>query len=345
MIEDFCIMSSPLVSVIIPAYNVEKYINTCLQSVLSQTYTNLEIIIINDGSTDDTLSIAEHYAKYDSRITIYSKKNGGLCSAKNYGLSHCTGEFIVFVDSDDYLEKDYVFQLIKQSTGRKDELIMCDFLANGIKEHKDWGFLEINNKEDVFSCYIRGGICNRTVNKLYPHAIIDGLSFPDGRDMLEDAFFTSHVLERCNHFIRIDYAGYNYIRHSGSLTKSYISPKKLAEKYVNTLEKDFICLKNTRHDDLMAMSEIAMRHTKKCFYSVIDLNVFNIYKSIISISCLFKTLDGIDKKTRKFFLPFSKCKCIKELKHCFLKYIILYGSFKDKMMYFRSRIRMFIKKY
>ena len=99
------------ISIIIPIHNVEKYLKRCLDSVEKQIYTNLEIILINDGSTDNSLEIAEEYAKKDSRIKIYSEANHGLSAARNLGLKQVTGEYITFIDSDDYVSNDYVSYL------------------------------------------------------------------------------------------------------------------------------------------------------------------------------------------------------------------------------------------
>lgn len=116
--------NSPLVSVIIPVYNVEKYLRCCVDSVLAQTYTNLEIILIDDGSTDTSGKICDEYAQKDERIQVIHKANGGLSDARNKGLDICKGEYIAFVDSDDYLSK--VFIEIVINAMKKEQ---CDLLA------------------------------------------------------------------------------------------------------------------------------------------------------------------------------------------------------------------------
>ena len=94
------------ISVIIPVYNVEKYLDKCIMSVINQSYKNLEIIIVDDGSTDNSRVLCDKYAKIDNRIKVFHKKNGGLSDARNFGLKHATGEFIAFLDSDDWVDKD-----------------------------------------------------------------------------------------------------------------------------------------------------------------------------------------------------------------------------------------------
>ena len=112
---------NPLVSVIIPIYNVEKYLGRCLDSVINQDYKNIEIILINDGATDNSLNIAIDYQKKDKRIKVFSQKNQGLSAARNTGLDKAVGNYITFIDSDDYVSKDYVsymFNLLKKNNFR-----------------------------------------------------------------------------------------------------------------------------------------------------------------------------------------------------------------------------------
>ena len=103
------------VSVIVPVYNVEQYLARCLDTVLAQTYENLEVICVNDGSTDNSLNILEHYARFDSRIKIVNKENGGLGSARNAGIKEAEGKYILFLDSDDYIASFAVEHLVKNA--------------------------------------------------------------------------------------------------------------------------------------------------------------------------------------------------------------------------------------
>ena len=105
--------NEPLISVIIPVYKVEKYLNKCVDSVLNQTYKNLEIILVDDGSPDKCPEICDEYAKKDDRIKIIHKQNGGLSDARNVGIEKSTGEYITFIDSDDYVDSNYIEQLYK----------------------------------------------------------------------------------------------------------------------------------------------------------------------------------------------------------------------------------------
>ena len=113
------------VSVIIPVYNVEKYLKECIQSVLRQTYKNLEIILVDDGSKDNSGNICDEYAKRDERIKVIHKKNGGLSDARNAGIDICTGEYIAFLDSDDFIEEDMYEFLVKNLEKAKADISIC----------------------------------------------------------------------------------------------------------------------------------------------------------------------------------------------------------------------------
>ena len=137
-----------LVSIIIPVYNVEQYLNECINSVTSQTYTNLEILLIDDGSTDNSPVICDSYAENDFRIKVLHKQNGGLSDARNVGMEICTGEFVYFLDSDDYIEKDTIEKLVSLALGKKLEFVIFDAVVideNGnlqmsdryIRQHQD----------------------------------------------------------------------------------------------------------------------------------------------------------------------------------------------------------------
>jgi glycosyltransferase involved in cell wall biosynthesis len=127
-------MKHPFVSVIIPVYNVEKYLRECLDSIINQTFSNIEIICVDDGSTDSSADILKEYSTRDNRITIITKENGGLSSARNAGIDIATGEYLTFLDSDDYLEKEAIQTLYdKASSEQLDILLFCgkSFCENG----------------------------------------------------------------------------------------------------------------------------------------------------------------------------------------------------------------------
>ena len=116
-----------LVSIIVPVYNAKKYLSNTLESILKQSYKNLEIILVNDGSTDNSKEICEHYAKIDSRIILLNKINGGVSSARNYGLEVAKGDYVSFIDSDDYLTVDMIETLVKDVQNTDVEIAVCGY--------------------------------------------------------------------------------------------------------------------------------------------------------------------------------------------------------------------------
>lgn len=177
-----------LVSVITPIYNVENYLNECIDSLLRQTYTNLEILLVNDGSTDNSLKICESYS--DSRIRIITKENGGQSSARNIALDQAKGVYILFVDSDDYVENNYVERLvIAIQSDKYADVAQCSYRKSGqvnqVYTHDSVKISGIDAFEDYFNCTT---LTSLVWDKIYKKSIIGDLRFELGRTM-EDAIF------------------------------------------------------------------------------------------------------------------------------------------------------------
>lgn len=120
-------MKNELISVIVPIYNTSKYLSKCIDSIINQTYKNLEIILVNDGSTDNSLDICNKYKLIDSRIIIINKDNGGLSSAKNIGLDNHKGRYIAFIDSDDYVDNNFIGELYNNLISTNSDISLCNY--------------------------------------------------------------------------------------------------------------------------------------------------------------------------------------------------------------------------
>lgn len=176
-------MNNELISVIIPVYKVEKYLDECIQSVINQTYKNLEIILVDDGSPDNCGKICDEYAKKDNRIKVIHKENGGLSSARNAGLDIARGEYISFIDSDDYVSKDFIKNMSIQMANadliicgmknvyKEDE--KCDEKENVVIKNETLTFIEANQKLIKPKNEIYVTACN----KLYRRELFDNLRF------------------------------------------------------------------------------------------------------------------------------------------------------------------------
>lgn len=164
-------MNQPLISVIIPVYGVEKYISQCLESVINQTYKNLEIIVVNDGTKDRSADIAKEYAAKDSRIKVYDFQNGGLSVARNRGLEIATGEYISYLDSDDWLDTKMYETLLETAMKNEADMVKCGIIeTNGAAEEKiTFSDVKIINNEQhkAFKNYFKGILWTIACNGLY----------------------------------------------------------------------------------------------------------------------------------------------------------------------------------
>lgn len=238
-------MNGERISVIIPVYNVEKYIRYCLDSVINQTYKNLEIIIVDDGTKDSSGEIAEEYATKDSRIKVIHKENGGLSDARNVGLDVVTGDYIAFLDSDDVIALDfyeYLYNLIKRNDY---DIAECEFYripsddienVQTILEEKN-NEIEIIEKEessedalcDFYGRYLNPYV-NKVVvwNKLYKKSLYDGIRYPVGR-FHEDEFTTFKILNKVNKMITSTRKMHGYMQTSNSIMRRDIKQKQIED--------------------------------------------------------------------------------------------------------------------
>ncbi|WP_051525834.1 glycosyltransferase family 2 protein [Butyrivibrio proteoclasticus] len=217
------------IDVIVPVYNVEKYIDRCVQSILAQEYENIKIILVDDGSTDESGKICDLYADRDSRVTVIHKKNGGLSDARNAGLAIANSEIISFVDGDDFIHpamyKMMVYIMQKYSTdvvvsGIKkisDEEIGDDYFIPKQKTNPD---ITVVEKKDVLNQLIeRDELTVVQWNKIFKKKILDGIIFPYGRKH-EDIFVIHEELYRCERIAYIDDDYYYYVQRAGSIMHS-----------------------------------------------------------------------------------------------------------------------------
>lgn len=218
------------ISIIVPVYNVERYINRCIDSILKQTYDNFELILIDDGSPDNCGQICEDYTKIDSRVQCIHQKNAGLSGARNAGLKIATGDYICFVDSDDAIHEDYLRVLVDTIESQHADVAVCDRIDvydDNLHEH-DIGKLTVTefNKQTAMRQLVKNQILYQTVwDKLYRREAIGDLRFPVGK-LHEDEFFTWKVLLKCEIIAVSDAPLYYYFHRSGSIMETF-SPKRL----------------------------------------------------------------------------------------------------------------------
>lgn len=224
-------MNSPLISIIVPIYNVEKYLDKCIDSIVNQTYKNLEIILVDDGSNDKSSYICDDWGKKDKRIIVIHKLNGGLSDARNAGLDIAKGEYISFIDSDDFVSIKFIEKLYEYMIITNSDLIQCTYQ----KVHEQ--YIEPINRIDInISTYetitslqmlIKEEKFNQVVwNKLYKREILMGMRFEFGR-LNEDEFFTYQVFAKCKRITFINIPLYFYLIRTGSIMNKNFSIHRL----------------------------------------------------------------------------------------------------------------------
>ena len=204
----------PKVSVIVPIYNVEKYLEKCINSLLSQTLEDIQIILVNDGSKDNSGNIAKEYEKNNKDRVIYVEiENGGLSDARNYGLKYATGDFIAFLDSDDYIEKNAYEEMYNKAIEENADYVECDFIwefPNKIRVDKQYPY---KNKKEMLS-FVRVVAWNKLIKR---QLITDNnLEFPKGL-RYEDVEFTYKLIPFINKFAYVDKPFIHYVQREGSI--------------------------------------------------------------------------------------------------------------------------------
>lgn len=278
------------ISVIVPVYNVESFLDRCIESIVNQTYANLEIILVDDGSPDNCGKICDFWVKKDPRIKVIHKENGGLSDARNAGLNIATGEFIAFVDSDDLIDKN-MYQVLHDSIdeyhcdvsvckiARFTEEIPCLKNSNAI-------FTRFFSPEDALKELISDGCIQQVVwNKLYRREIIQGISFVVGK-LHEDEFWTYQILGKASGIIFTDYIGYFYYQRANSIIGKTYSLKRLDALEAKVLRHQYIKdnFPTLENDSLKNLWFTCLYHGQNAHIHLSKVNhkqVFHYIKSIL----------------------------------------------------------------
>lgn len=219
-----------LISVIVPVYKVEPYLDRCVQSIVDQTYTNLEIILVDDGSPDRCPQMCDEWAKRDSRIRVIHKENGGLSDARNAGMAIAAGEYIAFVDSDDWLSPAFMEKLHTAVVVNDCDAAGCKLkMTHGEKVENNLGdgkLLRIVDRVTAVSDLIDDRIRQVVWNKLYKRDLIRDIPFAKGK-CHEDEFWSYQALGRLVKYAEIDYIGYFYFQRPESIMGESYSLKRL----------------------------------------------------------------------------------------------------------------------
>ncbi len=240
-----------LITVVVPVYKVEKYLDRCVSSILEQSFQNFDLVLVDDGSPDNCPQICDAYAEKDERITVIHKQNGGLSDARNAGIDwameHSDSEWLAFVDSDDYLHPDYLKILYDTAKKEDADLVICDFIRvndQGECVEKKHSFFDLvtEDKNKLFEVMNMTWRIDVAWNKLYAKPIFIQLRFPF-RKIHEDEFTIHHVLWKCHKAALIDCALYYYRAREDSIMSSE-SPKSRLDNMEALIEQYEFCMQH-----------------------------------------------------------------------------------------------------
>ena len=288
------------ISIIVPVYNVEAYLERCVESILKQTYTNLEILLVNDGSTDKSGELCDKLALRDHRIRVIHKENGGLSDARNRGIDEASSNLIGFIDSDDYIDEDMYETLYRQMVASKADLSMCGHYdvyhqipKKQVAKIKTWELMP----EEAIKMVMEAKILSVTaVNKLYKKALFEQLRFRIGK-IAEDAFIMVDLIHQCSKIVATNEKKYYYVHRENSITT-----QKFSLKFLNVIEayEQNAKIISENYPDLY---DVAIMRLNWAYFYVLDrLLVDNDFKDKVLEDRLISYL----KKNKKSILMDSR---------------------------------------
>ena len=295
---------NPVISILIPVYNVEHYISTCLDSILSQTYTNLQVVLFDDGSKDQSLAICKEYACKNKNIEVYHQENQGVAVTRNHLLEKAKGDYVLFVDSDDWIEIDMVDYLLSFGLQKDADLVMCDRVINDKKPSRTKPIMVELSQENairdfLYHNYFIGSLCN----KLIKTSLLHNLSFDSEISYGEDALFCWQVLQKVNKVVVTNKQLYHYRMNNTSLSHVFnghqFSAYHVWSQIVNDVKES--------HPQFLS---IAQSH----FCVSMTIILYNAAKHDYPSDENIKALRSIVKK--------NKMKMLRHIPHSFKKYLV-----------------------
>lgn len=287
-------MTNELITVIIPCYNVEKYLSECIDSILNQTYSCLEILLINDGSTDSTGDICDRYKQKDSRIRVIHQSNKGIATTRNIGVKEATGKYIFWIDSDDYVCSYIIEKLYKLLIDYSADMSICNYIEGSCRNYN------FQKKDSIIECFeARQGLNYIYKNnhysfimaaswaKLIKKSCYDSLRYPDGK-IFEDIYISHHLIHNCQRIVYTDEIMYYYYKWPESILGKKIYKAKL--DYLGAFEERIHFFESLGYDELKEKARIQYLHAL--------IWEFSRAKDILHDSEMVKT---IVKQYRKYY--------------------------------------------
>lgn len=318
-------VSNPLVSIIIPVYNVEKYLDRCVESIVKQTYENIEILLVDDGSPDNSPKMCDEWAKKDNRVKPIHKKNGGVSSARNMGIEKANGEYISFVDSDDWIVPTYIEEMLNELINKNADYITCGYKRVYNDEHIDLfnsdGEIKVIDSDEylknVMNVLPGYGF---THMKLIKKELIGDVRFDESIKVAEDALFNAMLCKNIKNVVVYNKPLYNYFFNENSVVRKfdmnyankYLDAMNAMYNYVGSNNKDIynyiafhvllICVNYCYHPQ--------MDNNKKSLKEVCNIPLFKdaIKKSSYGSFSLTKKVTLFTVKWKLYFLTGMICK-------------------------------------
>ncbi|EGC90834.1 glycosyltransferase, group 2 family protein [Turicibacter sp. HGF1] len=268
-----------LLSVIVPIYNVENYLERCLESIVNQTYKNLEIILVDDGSPDKCPRICDDWAKKDSRIKVIHKRNGGLSDARNQGISHATGEYICFVDSDDFIDTNMYLKMMEEMIKNQADIVVCGRYIyqedSSIPEFCLTSAKQFGPVEALSELFSGGCIEEATWDKIYNRKLFADITFPVS-EINEDIVTIPYLIEKAKLIVHIGTPYYYYRNNCNSISKSLYTDKKSV--VINHINQVYNYFSKKYYELSQPLDIFRARYSYRMIQSIIsDKNVYLKY--------------------------------------------------------------------
>lgn len=295
-------MDDLLISIIVPVYNAEKYLNKCIESIVHQTYNNLEILLIDDGSTDESGVICDNWAKKDKRIKVIHKKNSGVSSSRNIGLDNYSGEYVTFVDSDDYIENDMYETMLITSVKNNVDIVCCNYnyIPNCECNHSNVG------KSFFEECCFNSKVNGFCWNKLYKKDLLKNIYFDTNIKIYEDLLFQLKIEKKNTNLTwkYIDKKLYNYRNNpNGAIGTIFEKDKSRLDALIKI--NDYLESINSKNKFVRESEFIVLMRRQEFINRKVDKNYIKIAKKYIN-GGVIKNTPNIGRKFKIFVIYYLK---------------------------------------
>lgn len=299
-------MSKKLVSIIIPIYNIEDYLPRCLDSILAQTYQDIEIICINDGSTDRSGEICDCYQQKDTRIIVQHQENKGVSSARNVGLSICRGDWISFVDGDDWIASDMIENLYNQAQANSSQIAIIGYamvwgVGGKLQKVSDESLQLVMNHDEALSEFFSQRLFKGFMwDKLFKKELFDGISFPENISFMEDVSIGYKLFDKCTIVSYNGKIGYFYLQREGSATNNDFNPLR-TQSAIDVLQEMIEFCINKGYD---YREELSARYVMINFLAIVG--IYSL-KNDKYVSLEARYLQSIRKKKKYINSHYINC--------------------------------------